>query len=77
MCTSVIDYMRNLLSVGFVWMLCLTCIRQATKLDAFVPRERRCHCLMVVCCCHCCRRTDKDNGEAPPYARMGELFSQV
>ena len=40
-------------------------------------RERRCHCLMVVLCCHCCRATDRETGEQPPYARMGQLFSQV
>ncbi|CAL8465267.1 g4802 [Coccomyxa elongata] len=39
--------------------------------------ERRCHCLMVVLCCHCCRATDRETGEQPPYARMGQLFSQL
>jgi hypothetical protein len=32
---------------------------------------------MVVFCCHCCRATEKESGEPPPYARMGQLFSQV
>ena len=39
-------------------------------------RERRCHCLMVVCCCNWCSHNRKDQAR-PAYAAMGELFSQV
>jgi hypothetical protein len=39
-------------------------------------RERRCHCLMVVCCCNWCSHARKDQAR-PAYAAMGELFSQV
>ena len=39
-------------------------------------RERRCHCLMVVCCCNWFSGHRKDQAR-PAYAAMGELFSQV
>ena len=39
-------------------------------------RERRCHCLMIVCCCNCFSERKKDQ-HRPAYAAMGELFSQV
>ncbi|CAK0786854.1 hypothetical protein CVIRNUC_010068 [Coccomyxa viridis] len=38
--------------------------------------ERRCHCLMVVCCCNWFSGHRKDQAR-PAYAAMGELFSQL
>ena len=44
--------------------------------DTLLCRERRCHCLMIVCCCNCYSGRKRDQ-HRPAYAAMGELFSQV
>ena len=40
-------------------------------------RERRCRCIMMLCCCTCWKSPDREADDRPPYARIGELFSQV
>ncbi len=40
-------------------------------------RERRCQCLMALCCCRWWKSPDREADDRPPYARIGELFSQA